>query len=207
MVERPPINPGRVEWSGDNSGIYLKQTPDGPFVTRASYFRIVHSPHGRGHALVLVTHAGDDAPPDPSLSLCLNDNEPLARFLVSEYASHFQQFCDIDLVALVDYCPLDAVHAAGDGVERHEEYFGAPGYEVALWWAAFNAPYFVQLPAERSATGLDEMFNVRMDARRAGCSINGHPARGSVFPRDYEGRSSTTAFLALSETWVRPAAG
>ncbi|MFQ5954352.1 MAG: hypothetical protein ACE5JZ_04745 [Kiloniellales bacterium] len=207
MVARPPINPGRVAWSGDNSGIYLKRKAHGPFVTRASYFRIVHSPHGRGHALLLVTHEGDDVSADPSLSLCLTDNEPLARYLVSEYARHFQQFRDIDLAAVVDYLPLDAVHAGGDGVKRHEERIAAPGYEVALWWEAFNAPYFVQLPAKRSATGLDEMFNVRMDARRAGCRINGRPAPGNVFPCDYEGRSSTTAFLALSETWVRPAGG
>ena len=34
MTERVPINPGRVEWSGDNPGIYLRQAANDPFVTR-----------------------------------------------------------------------------------------------------------------------------------------------------------------------------
>ena len=46
--------PGTVEWSGENPGISLKATPDGPFVALASFFRVVLSPHGRGHALVLM---------------------------------------------------------------------------------------------------------------------------------------------------------
>ena len=46
--------PGTVEWSGENPGISLKATPDGPFVALASFFRVVLSPHGRGHALVLL---------------------------------------------------------------------------------------------------------------------------------------------------------
>jgi len=47
--------PGTVEWSGENPGIYLKANPNGPFTTLASFFRVVLSPHGRGHALVLVS--------------------------------------------------------------------------------------------------------------------------------------------------------
>jgi hypothetical protein len=30
MTERVPINPGRVEWSGDNPGIYLKEAATAP---------------------------------------------------------------------------------------------------------------------------------------------------------------------------------
>ncbi len=32
--------PGTVAWSGGNPGISLKDTPDGPFVTAASFFRV-----------------------------------------------------------------------------------------------------------------------------------------------------------------------
>ena len=56
--------PGTVEWSGENPGISLKETPDGPFVTLASFFRVVLSPHGRGHALVLLQSPGLSNPPD-----------------------------------------------------------------------------------------------------------------------------------------------
>lgn len=49
-MERIPINPGKVEWSGENPGIYLKESADGPFVSLVSFFRVICSPHGRGHA-------------------------------------------------------------------------------------------------------------------------------------------------------------
>src|ERR1700748_2827713 len=82
----PIVFSGTVEWSGENPGISLKQTPDGPFVALASFFRVVLSPHGRGHALVLL-----EAPPDGSAAgnVCLHDNEKLARYLVSDFVSHF----------------------------------------------------------------------------------------------------------------------
>ena len=47
----PIVFGGNVEWSGENPGISLKTDPNGPFVTLASFFRVVLSPHGRGHAL------------------------------------------------------------------------------------------------------------------------------------------------------------
>ena len=50
----PIVFHGNVEWSGENPGISLKETPDGPFVVLASFFRVVLSPHGRGHVLVLL---------------------------------------------------------------------------------------------------------------------------------------------------------
>ena len=85
----PIVFAGTVEWSGENPGISLKETPDGPFVTFASFFRVVLSPHGRGHALVLLQSPQDRAPPAERANLCLTDNEPMARYLVSEFVSNF----------------------------------------------------------------------------------------------------------------------
>ena len=78
--------PGTVEWSGENPGISLKATPDGPFVALASFFRVVLSPHGRGHALMLLQSPQDEK---PGANYCLHDNENLARYLVSDFVSHF----------------------------------------------------------------------------------------------------------------------
>ena len=30
-MSRPVINPGKVDWSGENPGMYLKEKVDGPF--------------------------------------------------------------------------------------------------------------------------------------------------------------------------------
>ncbi len=52
-MDRIPVNPGMVDWSGENPVMYLKESADGPFVTLISFFRVVLSPHGRGHAAFL----------------------------------------------------------------------------------------------------------------------------------------------------------
>src|SRR5580765_813150 len=80
---------GSVEWSGENPGISLKEAPDGPFVALASFFRVVLSPHGRGHALVLMQSPQDANPPAERANICLHDNDLLARYLVGEFVSYF----------------------------------------------------------------------------------------------------------------------
>ena len=44
MPIAPPLNPGKVDWTGENPGILLKDGPDGPFTAMALFFRIVYSP-------------------------------------------------------------------------------------------------------------------------------------------------------------------
>ena len=85
----PIVFPGTVEWSGENPGISLKDRPDGPFVALASFFRVVLSPHGRGHALVLLQAPESASPPRERANYCLHDNEALARYLVAEFVSNF----------------------------------------------------------------------------------------------------------------------
>ena len=55
MTERiSHIIPGRVDWSGENPGIYLKHRPRASehYDTLALFFRVVFSPYGRGHAAI-----------------------------------------------------------------------------------------------------------------------------------------------------------
>src|SRR2546429_8269974 len=73
----PIVFAGNVEWSGENPGISLKETPDGPFVALASFFRVVLSPHGRGHALVLCNRRRDQIhPPGAATTACTETRSP-----------------------------------------------------------------------------------------------------------------------------------
>src|SRR5260221_11209032 len=47
MSTESAVNPNRVEWSGENPGIYLKETADGPWTALALYFKVVISARGR----------------------------------------------------------------------------------------------------------------------------------------------------------------
>ena len=80
-MARPPFNPNKVDWSGENPGMYLKESADGPFVTLISFFRVVTSTHGKGHAaFMLLDPHGDGRNPEKP-NVCLTDNEPLADYV------------------------------------------------------------------------------------------------------------------------------
>src|SRR5262249_60427281 len=77
------VHPGEVDWSGENPGMYLKAKPDGPFVTLVSFFRVVASPYGRGHALVLLEAPLLHRSLPEALNVCVTDNDPPTGYLVS----------------------------------------------------------------------------------------------------------------------------
>ena len=76
-----PFSPNRVSWSGENPGIYLKDSTDGKFTALASYFRVVLSPHGPGKAVVVLS-APDKSAGTEAGNFVIADNEKLARWLV-----------------------------------------------------------------------------------------------------------------------------
>jgi len=202
-MARIPINPGRVEWSGENPGMYLKDSPDGPFVTLISFFRVVLSPHGRGHAafLFLDPHGSGKTPGKPNL--CVTDNEPLAGYLARKFVALFAPFRG---VAALDNCRFETgtdFVASGDAQTTYTERFRGPSGDVSLTWAPLTDTFLVEFPKERSATGEHEMFSVFVTASDVQVSIHGRGVAGRPVPRDMAGKTTSTAFLAMSETWVR----
>jgi hypothetical protein len=85
---------------------------------------------------------------------------------------------------------------------RWQERFRGGGRDVLLYWEKLGHCAAVTLPAAQSATGRHQMISVFIDVHRAGGSVDGASLPGEVFPRQHLGRTSTTAFLALSETWI-----
>jgi hypothetical protein len=204
MAARTPIHAGTVDWSGENPGMYLKETAEGPFATLVSFFRVVLSPHGRGHALVLLESPLLDLSIPEALNVCVTDNEPLARWLVQEFVAHFGAFRGAPALASMRYVPLTGVAASGDHRAGYMEWVKGEDVEASLSWEGLGDPFMVELPADRSATGRHEMFSLFVEAEQVTATVNGRSLRGRPFPRDFAGRRSSTAFLAFSETWVRP---
>src|SRR5689334_3922230 len=118
MATRIPVNPNAIDWSGENPGMYLRETADGPFVTLVSFFRVVRSPHGRGHALVLLEAPQSATMPAGRVNVCLSDNEPMARYLVAEFVSNFGAFKGVPALAKLAYMPLSKVSTSGDANSR-----------------------------------------------------------------------------------------
>ena len=199
----PIVFPGTVEWSGENPGISLKATPDGPFVALASFFRVVLSPHGRGHALVLLQSPQEANPPPDRGNFCLHDNEALARYLVADFVSHFGAFKGQGGLDGLVYRKLDSVEASGDPASSYSETVRAGDLTVRLTWSGLGKPFCFALPPDKSATGKHHMPSLFVGCRDATASVNGRALPGKPVPREIAGHTITTAMLAFSETWIR----
>jgi hypothetical protein len=194
---------GNVEWSGENPGISLKETADGPFVALASFFRVVLSPHGRGHALVLLQSPQDSAPPTARANYCFTDNEKLARYLVADFVSHFGAWRNLPGLQDLSYRPIDSVEASGDPASRYSETVKSADLTVRLTWSGLGEPFCFALPPDKSATGRHFMPSLFIGCEDATITVNDRALAGKPVPREIAGRNITTAMLAFSETWIR----
>lgn len=197
------VFPDAVEWSGENPGISLKERPDGPFVSLASFFRVVLSPHGRGHALVLMQSPQEASPPAERANLCLTDNEPLARYLVAGFISHFGAWKGLPGLSGLSYRKLDAVETSGDPASTYSETVRAADVTVRLTWSGLGKPFCFALPPDKSATGIHHMPSLFVGCADASIEVNGRKLPGKPVPREIAGHSISTAMLAFSETWIR----
>ncbi len=195
--------PGTVEWSGENPGISLKERPDGPFTALASFFRVVLSPYGAGHALVLLQSPGEAKPAKDRPNLVLHDNEKLARFLVSDFCAHFGAMRGQPGLASAQYKKLSKVAASGDARKKYSETVTAGATKVVLTWSGLGEPFCFAFPPDKSATGKHYMPSLFVPCSDATITVNGRKLKGKPVPRDIAGRTITTAMLAFSETWIK----
>ena len=199
----PIVFPGTVEWSGENPGISLKEKADGPFVALASFFRVVLSPHGRGHALVLLQSPQDANPPAERANYCFHDNEKLARYVVSDFVSHFGAWRGLAGLSGLQYRKLDTVEASGDPASSYSETVKAGDHTVRLTWSGLGKPFCFALPPDKSATGAHTMPSLFVGCQDATITVNGRTLAGKPVPREIAGHTITTAMLAFSETWLK----
>ncbi len=204
-MTRVSINPGRVDWSGENPGIYLKTDPGGDYTTLALFFRVVLSPYGRGHAAI-VLGAPDEAKGWPDVpNFVMTDNQRMMGWIVDGWVTKMPTF--IGRKGLPAMTWLDAASVqrrAGDLKTSYSEILRGSGVTLEMKWQDMGPPLPVEVTKENSATKEHEMYSVFLEARQAGIIINGTPLPGAVADRQFFGRTMSTAFLAFSETWVTP---
>jgi hypothetical protein len=187
-------DPNQVRVTGENSFIRLFREENGPQLTRASHWRILWSPGGPGHVLYIQSDVTNDA------VRIYADNIAMARWLQEEIESLlFPPFADQNL-------PVTAAifDKSGDGRSFWTETIESDEETIALTWYDFLEPFVIRV-APGSVPGRPHgVYSCFVPARRAQITLNGRVAAGQPFPQDRDGRASSTACLAWSETWVRP---
>lgn len=195
--------PGTVEWTGENPGIALKSDPDGRFVSLAYFFRVMLSPHGPGHVLLLL-QSPDEANPASELgNYLLTDNDDLADYILSDFVAYFGTFKGLPGMSNLARRHIVSVARNGDGVTSYGETIKASGMTVELSWRQLTPPFVFALPPSESATGRHHMTSLFIGCGDQSITVDGRILPGTPVARETAGHSHTSAFLAFSETWIR----
>jgi hypothetical protein len=200
-----PLITGSVVWSGDNPGIYLKDDM-GEWQSLAVYFRVVTSPHGAGSGIVVLAAPREASGWPAKQNLCISTNEPLLRWLVSDFVAKFASFRGMPGLQAMTYMDAKETRTNGDGNTFHEETMEGAGVSASLRWEIFSTPFAADVPPEQSSTGVHRMLSVFVEAATGSIQVNGTYLPGKIIERDFLGRRMTTSFLAFCETWITPAA-
>ena len=199
-----PRNPGKVEWSGENPGIYLKVDPTGDWSSLGIFFRVVLSPHGSGVTMIVLDSPDEEKGYPDCNNICLTDNRNLTDYLINDFMSKFPSFKGKKGLEAMTYLELDEVVSRGDFSDYRTESVISRDTEVTMAWNDMGEPFAAEVAVDASATGEHEMYSVFLEAKQASIAVNGNYLPGSVMTRNFLGREMSTAFIALSETWITP---
>ena len=184
-------DPNQVRLTGENQYMRLHTEANSPMTTRCSHWRILLSPSGPGHVLFLRSDVTDGE------RRIYADNIALARWLQQDILAA-GEFSDQALPV------IEAVFArSGDSRSFWTEIIDTVTEHLALTWYDFGEPFVISVPAGSVAGRPLGWSSVFVPARRAQLTLNGMVATGRPFPEQRGDRMSSTAGLALSETWVR----
>lgn len=200
MTMRPPINAGRIAWTGENHCLFLEAGPQGPWTAAFTLFRVNHSAHGSGQGLFAVT-VPDTAGADTG-NFCITDNENLFRWLASDIVAYYGAFKGRPALSHLSYRALSSSQAESMPGGGHRETFEGGGRRVALEWHDLAEPVFLELPPEKTSTKKHEVYGSYITAGRASASIDGRLIPGGVFEKPFFDRKTTTAYLIFAETWI-----
>ncbi len=187
----PSMDPNAVLLTGENSFIALSDTPEGDVTTSASHWRIDFSPAGPGHVLFLRSELTEN---DWQVYA---DNIALARWLQGGIQGYLNPESGDQAIPVIEA----EFERTGDTRVFWTEIVTAADEDVSLTWHDFGPPLLFHKIADKDARyGVCTVF---VPAKGARVTLDGVHAGGKSWPRDNEGRSSSTSCLALSESWTQ----
>ena len=185
-------DPNQVRLTGENQYMRLHTEANGPMTTRGSHWRVLISPSGPGHILLLRSDVTNNE------RRIYADNIALVRWLQQEILNT-GEFADQTIPV------IEAVFSrTGDSRSFWTEIIDTTTEHLTLTWYDFGEPFVITVPVGSTPDRPLGWSSVFVPARRAQLTLNGRVAIGQPFPEPRGNRMSSTAGLALSETWLRP---
>ena len=202
----PEVNPGRVDWSGENPGILLKTDPDGPFSAMALFFRINYSPAGRGQALLLFEDPQNNDSTSSVRNVMISDNRALADYLIENFIAKLAAFSGAPAFSAMQHVQASSILTRGDHRSVYTETINTDDFTVELEWSELGEPIALELSPDLTGPKDREMYTLLVEAKKASIRIDGKALPGTPAPRVQAGIDTTTAFLYFAETWIEPPA-
>ncbi|HAA94468.1 MAG TPA: hypothetical protein DCE26_02115 [Dehalococcoidia bacterium] len=194
MAATNPTDPNKIRLTGENSFIRLADPSTNEETSRASHWRVWLSPGGAGHVLFLRSDATDGQVRIYSDNIALARwlQDEIERLLHEEFADQTMQIIDAEFTR------------KGDTQNFWTETIESDDETIAMTWYEFMEPYMLVVPAGSASGRPHGVYSCFIPARKAQLTINGEVASGGVTHDRRGDKDSSSACLALSETWVRP---
>lgn len=188
-----PVDPNNVLMTGENSFIRLSLDGGTTLSSRVSHWRVLWCPAGAGHALFIQSLLTNGA------AQIYSDNVAVARWLQGTIETLlFPAFADTALPV------VDARFSrSGDPRGTAVETVTSASERFRLTWYDFLEPFVLTM-----APGMNDrpigVFSTFFPARSTQLEMSGRFAPGAPWAETRGDRQSSSACLALSETWVKP---
>ena len=193
-MAQQPVDPNEVLMTGENSFIRLSADGGKTHTTRVSHWRVLWCAAGAGHAMFMQSPLIDKP------VQIYSDNVAVARWLQRTIETYlFPAFADTSLPV------FDAEFArSGEPHSAVRETVTSENEHAVLTWYDCMDPFVLTMAPGMGNRPIG-VFSTFFPARSATLEINGKAAPGKPWPEMRGDRQSSTACLALSETWVAPA--
>jgi hypothetical protein len=191
----------KVIFSGENPGLTLMKPGTDEPVATASYWRCVYSEHGEGNALLIWVDPDGSGLGQLSPHAIYTDNTGVARLVTDRFTQHFGGFKERGFTSIE---PTPARFFQDSDSRWYHRVTCNPGDQVIelTWWdvLAYNV-------VERNDYELGDtkwhLTTLICPCGSAAISVRNQSVQGEVRVNQGESTSSS-AFLAFSETWSEP---
>ena len=186
------FDPNKVLLTGENPFIRLGDGPEGPFTTNASFWRIVLSPKGPGHALFLKSELTD------SEWRIYSDNIALTRWLQNTIQGVLnEELRDTS----IDVTDADFDHT-GDVRSFWTEHVHADDEDIALTWYDMGEPAIRHTQPFSQPDRPYGASSVLIPCAGARLTVNSEHASGLPQPYEWDGKEFSSCALAFAESWT-----
>lgn len=196
-----------VVFCGENPGLDLLKPGTETVTAGASYWFCTYSPYGEGHVLMLHLDAENAAALNHPAVAIYADNPALGRYVADTFTQHFGEGWKS---ANLPNTPIQTARFFRESDSRRFYRIACHVEQtrIELLWQDLRGGLFRNMPnnSGMGAAG-DESFHISTVfflAEQASITINGQKAAGEIETKtEDDGRFSSSAFVALSETWIK----